>query len=113
VPEPLTSKEVRRLFDYDFKTGLLMWRYRDDRDAQWNARYADEIAGVVDDSGTQTRIRIKLNKRQYMASRVVWAWVTGSWPQHDVRHRNRNQLDNRFENLFEECHADAPPLSPF
>ena len=31
--------------------------------------------------------------------RIVFAWITGSWPSSDVDHINRDTTDNRFSNL--------------
>lgn len=35
----------------------------------------------------------------YAAHRVIWAMVHDEWPE-CVRHRNRNDADNRLANLF-------------
>ena len=38
------------------------------------------------------RIRIQI-------SRMMWAFVTGEWPKHEIDHRDRDPTNDRFSNL--------------
>lgn len=42
---------------------------------------------------------IRINRRLYMAHRLAWLYVTGTWPINHVDHINGNRSDNRFANL--------------
>jgi len=38
-------------------------------------------------------------QRQYLAHRVIWAIMTGAWPERHIDHINGDKLDNRWSNL--------------
>lgn len=96
--KPLPSPEqLRALLDYDQDTGVLTWkpRTRGWRPNWWNAMYAGTVAGTVTPGGP---VAIKIHDQNYMAHRVIWAMVHGTWPE-CVIHRNRKLADNRLKNL--------------
>jgi len=98
--ETLTADEVRRFLDYVPATGKFFWKYRTDGSAgnvKWNPRYAGKETGTL--KGDQGYVLIKLNYRSYLAHRLAWVWMTGTWPPDDVDHKNGVKCDNRFENL--------------
>jgi hypothetical protein len=39
--------------------------------------------------------------KTYSAHRIIWLWMTGSWPDPEVDHNNQNPKDNRWDNLYE------------
>lgn len=90
LPEPAL---LRQYLSYDPETGMLTWIK-----AQRGTGIGD-IAGCVDKSSG--RVLIGFNSRLFLASRVIWAIVTGKWPTRIVDHINRNALDNRWCNLRE------------
>lgn len=44
-------------------------------------------------------LRVGLDGRRVYAHRLVWALVTGKWPDGDVDHKNGIKSDNRLVNL--------------
>ena len=101
----LPSPEVlRQLLRYDPQTGTMYWRRRPVgmfpclRSANsWNARYAGKETGQsVCSEGYQ---QVSIFATKYRAHRVVWAMVTGAWPEDEIDHINRDPSDNRMENL--------------
>jgi hypothetical protein len=42
---------------------------------------------------------IKIDGRLYRAHRLVWFWETGSLPELEIDHWDRNRSNNRFSNL--------------
>lgn len=102
----LPSPELlRKLLDYDPDTGVLMWKERPremfTRDRiwrAWNAQWASKPAFTAISDGY--RCGAILNKR-HQAHRVIWAIMTGRWPENDIDHHNGTRHDNRWANLRE------------
>ena len=44
---------------------------------------------------------LTVNKRKYLAHRLVWLYMTGNWPVVEVDHKNKKRYDNRWKNLRE------------
>ena len=88
----LTQKEVRSLFNYDPETGELTWR------ATKGTALVGAKAGC--DSG-RGYLQVQVNRKLYYAHRLIWLWVHGYFPEHQVDHINRVRDDNRLENLRE------------
>lgn len=94
---PPSPERLRELLEYDPKTGKLIWKPRqgEGRVAYWNRRHAGTAAGTLCPDG---HIAIKIDDTNYLAHRLIWAMVHGTWPE-CVVHRNRNRSDNRLRNL--------------
>jgi len=89
----LTPKEIRRRFDYDPATGILLWRIKVNDRAP-----AGSVAGYPDSRGY---LRVRSCGRHYAVHRVIWAYMTGEWPADCIDHINLNKKDNRWANLRE------------
>lgn len=63
---------------------------------------AGDLAGSKNKNGY---LFIAINKKKYIASRLAWFCMTGRWPTHEVDHKNRDPLDNRWCNLREATRA--------
>jgi hypothetical protein len=85
-----TQQELRRLFTYDPRTGLLYWRIASGRQP------AGAIAGCRAPDG---RILVSVDGRLQKAHRVIWKMMTGKEPPHLIDHRDRNGCNNRWSNL--------------
>lgn len=86
----LTQKIIRRLLDYDEKTGNFYWKVR-----LSPARGPGEKAGCRLPNGYWA---IKIKGRYYKAHRLAWLWVYGVLPK-GIDHRNGHKDDNRLDNL--------------
>ena len=86
----LTQAELKRLFDYDPATGVLIRR------VPLGCAGVGSIAGSIKPDGY---VRININKRPFYAHRLVWLWHYGSWPTQQLDHINHQRADNRVENL--------------
>lgn len=93
---PLPSQdELRRLFDYQPDTGLLIWRPRPDADARWSGRFAGKVAGHASKRGY---VQVQAGDRLALAHRVIWKWLHNEEPP-EVDHRDTNRSNNRELNL--------------
>ena len=71
--QKLTQEELKRLLNYDPKTGIFVWKiYRN-----YNAKIGD-IAGNT--NATTGYINIKINNKSYSAHRLAWLYVYGYFP---------------------------------
>jgi hypothetical protein len=113
VPTPET---LRALLRYDPETGKLFWRPRgvewfapskrrtaEHKMNNWNSKCASKEAFTTTDRLGYRQGRIF--DRGYLAHRVIWAMVTGSWPEEDIDHEDRNPGNNRWDNLRAVPHA--------
>jgi hypothetical protein len=91
----LTAAELRRLIEYNPKTGKFTWRVkRRGRPYGWMPPGTE--AGSVWASGYRY---IKVNGTPYAASRLAFLWMTGQWPPLQMDHKNRDRADDRWCNL--------------
>jgi hypothetical protein len=87
----LTAERLRELLDYDAKSGKFFWRKR-----PCNRIKIGDLAGRIGASGCRT---IQLDGKFYAAGRLAWLYVNGEWPKHIIRYLNKDQDDNRIENM--------------
>lgn len=83
----LTQELVRSLFDYH-EDGYLIWKINSAK-----AKVGNRAGGL---DGKRYYIRIK--RRNYLASRLIFFYHTGEWPK-NVDHKNHITTDDRFSNL--------------
>lgn len=97
-PKPYaTIERIRELFNYDPDTGVFTRRLA------CRAVKAGRIEGYIDPKGYR---RIYVDRRLYMAHRVAWAYVHGTWPADQIDHENHVRDDNRIANLRECTNAE-------
>lgn len=89
VPK-LPIEELRAAIDYDPLTGLLTWKISP------NTKIP---AGKRAGSNRRGRWQVGFRGRIYRAGPLIWALVTGEWPNGMVEHKNRKPLDDRWANL--------------
>lgn len=91
-----TAEELQQLLDYDPETGVLTWKARTGKHAAtFNSTRAGKPAGTLRRDGY---VAMKVKNVIYAAHRVIWALVHDEWPE-CIRHVNRNDADNRLQNL--------------
>lgn len=93
-----TAEELRRVLAYDPNTGDFRWLVREDRERDWNTRWAGKVAGAILPVGYRY---INVGSKLQLAHRLAWLWMTGSWPAAQIDHINRDRADNRWVNLRE------------
>lgn len=94
----LSVTRVREVLSLNFDTGDLIWLTRPVRigheraDRSWNAKCAGKIAGSVFMDGYR---HVKIDRKLYVAHRVVWVLAHGKWPDGDIDHIDGARDDNR------------------
>ncbi len=114
----LTAERLRELTDYDPETGVFTWRERPAIEGEtkkqaavrgaWNAQWAGKAVRLIHSQppGAKTsHFTIRILGKHYGAHRLAWLHVTGSWPKHQIDHRDNDGQNNRFDNLREATHG--------
>jgi hypothetical protein len=95
----LTAKYVRKILNYDPRTGIFTWAI-----PRWPSRFKPgDKAGSINGKGY---VDIKIDGISHRASRLAWLYVTDSWPRDQLDHKNGLRADNRFKNLRECNNAE-------
>jgi hypothetical protein len=94
--ETLTAERLRELLEYDPLTGVFCWKV-----SRGKARVGSE-AGTLNSASYQ---QIGIDRRLYLTERLAWFWMTAEWPKGLVDHRDRDTLNNRWDNLRLSTHS--------
>lgn len=94
----MTQKELKELFAYDSETGDFT-RIK----ATSNSVKVGEVINSKDAYG-YIHTRIKGNR--YKVHRLIWLYVHGKFPKHQIDHINHIRDDNRICNLREVTHQE-------
>lgn len=90
----LTQERVRELFDYNELTGVVTWKVRPRKKA--NRIKPGDIVTSIGGSGYY---RVGIYGLRYPLHIIIWLWMEGYFPEHQIDHINRNKLDNSWVNL--------------
>jgi hypothetical protein len=90
----LSQAYLKEILHYDPETGIWTWKVSRGRVK------VSQRAGSYDYKNGPRWV-ISIDRKNYLASRLAWFYVTGEWPVHEIDHKNRNPADNRWENLRE------------
>ena len=86
----MTQEYLKSLLYYNPETGKFTWRV-----SKNNRVKCGSEAGTIQSSGHR---RIRIDKKDYLAHRLVWLWYYGRWPENEIDHINKPD-DNRLKNL--------------
>jgi hypothetical protein len=78
----LTAEFVRSIFSYEPLTGVLTWKVSPNRRIIIGSK-----AGTIHKQG---RLIVNIKGKLYQASRIIWLYMTGEWPEFEVDHEDRN-----------------------
>lgn len=88
----MTQEELKQLIHYDPLTGLV------------TRLSTGRVSGTLSSSG---HLMIRLggkDRKSYLLHRLIWLYMTGSWPLDQVDHQDRDKTNNRWTNLQESNH---------
>lgn len=88
----LTYERAHELLSYDPETGHLCWK---------KIRRGATPPGVPISCPSHGYISLRVDYKQYLAHRVIWLMVHGSWPPAHIDHIDGNPANNRLANLRE------------
>lgn len=89
-----TQDHLKSILHYDPDSGQFVWL----KACPQRGKVAGTIVGTNDD--LQYR-QIEIDGRAYKAHRLAWLYMTGEWPDDHVDHKDRDGLNNRWNNLRE------------
>lgn len=97
-----TAELVKRTFGYDPETGLLR------RLGKVRGRSLNDPVGYPQKNSRsgKTYIRVRMRYGQYMAHRLIWVLVHGSWPAGELDHEDGDGTNNLLSNLREVTHLE-------
>ncbi len=95
--QEITQNYLKTLFEYDQKTGNLIWLKNK------RQKTKGKIAGSL---GSKGHVEIKIDGIKYQAHRLVWLYLNGNFPTNQIDHINRIKSDNRIENLREVTNSE-------
>ena len=96
LKETLTAARLRELLHYDPETGVFTWL---------KVRAPHKVGSVAGTRSKPGYIYITINQRSYAAHRLVWLYVHGVFPKHQIDHRDGDQGNNRIVNLREATNS--------
>lgn len=88
---------IHTLFSCDPERGVLIWKVKRGRSV------IGHVAGTLNCKGYW---QIQINRKLYLAHRLIWLYVHGRWPESELDHIDGNCSNNRIENLREATRSD-------
>lgn len=96
----LTAQRVREILEYNPDTGAFIWR-QDQRCGHKTGNQVRRLAGLQAGSCNKVSgyIIIGIGGSLYLAHRLAWLYVHGSWPEQQIDHIDGDRKNNRIANL--------------
>lgn len=91
----MTQDELKTKLHYDPETGHFIWLVNGR-----NTKIGTRAGSVSKHLGYRF---IKFDKAPLLEHRLVFLYMTGRWPKHQVDHINGARADNRWANLRDVC----------
>lgn len=95
MPNKPTQKRLQELFSYDPDTGVLS------RKIAW---YGFPVGTAVG-TASHGHLMVSVDGVRYLVHRVIWCWMTGTWPELTIDHINHVGMDNRWANLRQATYS--------
>ena len=86
----ITRERLKELLNYDDDTGIFTWTSNTLRPDRIGKRAGSLHAGYV---------RIRLDRKAYLAHRLAWLLTYKKWPSQEIDHIDGNRANNIVSNL--------------
>jgi hypothetical protein len=90
----ISQERLKQNLSYDPETGVFIWLA-----SPKNRLGSGDVAGAV--HPVKGYRQIKVLGKLYLAHRLAWLYVYGTYPERQIDHINRNRDDNSIRNLRE------------
>lgn len=98
----LSQSRLKEALTYNKVTGVFTWNtrplhhFKNTRSQNsWNSKHAGKIAGKF----TDRYVQISVDKKRYLAHRLAFLFVNGSFPENVVDHIDGVTKNNAWENI--------------
>ena len=88
----LTQERLKELLHYCPDSGEFSWLQK----TRPQINIGDKAGSIANTDGY---VRIKINKKLYLAHRLAFLYMDGRFPPEQVDHINRSESDNKWANL--------------
>lgn len=95
----ITQSRLKECLEYNQETGEFRWLVSTTRRVM-----VGDVAGCV--RKTDGYVLVRIDCRLYLAHRLAWLYVYGTWPKGMLDHVNRVKRDNRIQNLREATKSE-------
>lgn len=100
-----TFTDLWELLNYDFETGKLWWKPRDQKHFQcerhmnaWNTRYSSTQASTKSKKSDPYKL-ISIKGINYKEHHIIWAMCYFEWPDGVIDHIDGDKFNNKLSNL--------------
>jgi len=93
----LTQNKLKEALSYSPDTGVFRWKI-----SKPGHKGVGSMAGNISSQGYRV---ITVNGKEYRVSRLAFLYMEGYFPEHEVDHKNRNTVDDRWANLRHVTHS--------
>jgi AP2 domain. len=94
IDASVLAARIRELFDYDQENGNFIRKFQ----ANCTDGQQGSIAGSLKKDG---QIWIRIDGIKYTLHRLAWLYMTGSWPEAMIDHKDLDNTNNAWSNLRE------------
>ena len=96
----LSYELVKRLFHYDPTTGAFTWI------GHQSSKSRIKIGTPAGSYSPKGYLLLSVGKKNYLASRLAFLYMTGPWPTQLMDHIDRNPRNNAWSNLREVTRSE-------
>lgn len=97
---------LHELLSYEPESGILRWKERAQKHFSskrscsiFNSRFSGKRAGGIAEIKGKKYRHLRIQNRNFRASRIAWAMHYGKWPENQIDHIDGDSLNDAIHNL--------------